>query len=74
MKIAILAKVMDMVRQAQGEKVKIESLSDEVAKWLFYVALIAPAYWHLLCGSFLTDLPTALERMVTVFVVPVLMR
>ena len=63
-----LAKVMDMVRQAQGEKSKLESLSDKVAKWLFYVALtaglLAFVVWLLL-----TDLPTALERMVTVFII-----
>ncbi|WP_438770788.1 copper/silver-translocating P-type ATPase CopB [Enterococcus sp. AZ095b] len=63
-----LAKVMDMVRQAQGEKSKLESLSDKVAKWLFYVALIA-GLLAFVVWLFLTDLPTALERMVTVFII-----
>ncbi|MFQ7236998.1 MAG: copper-translocating P-type ATPase, partial [Enterococcus hulanensis] len=33
-----LAKVMTMVQQAQQEKSKLESISDKVAKWLFYIA------------------------------------
>ena len=36
-----LAKVMTMVQQAQQEKSKLESISDKVAKWLFYIALVA---------------------------------
>lgn len=63
-----LAKVMTMVKQAQQEKSKLESISDKVAKWLFYIALIAGivtfAAW-----LFLEDLPQALDRMVTVFVI-----
>ncbi|NSN12945.1 HAD-IC family P-type ATPase, partial [Enterococcus faecalis] len=34
-----LSKVMEMVKQAQSEKSKLESISDRVAKWLFYIAL-----------------------------------
>ncbi|WP_420022123.1 copper-translocating P-type ATPase [Candidatus Enterococcus huntleyi] len=63
-----LAQVMEMVKQAQSEKSKLESLSDKVAKWLFYIALLAGilafVIWWLV-----TDLPTALDRMVTVFVI-----
>ncbi len=36
-----LAKVVTMVQQAQQEKSKLESISDKVAKWLFYIALVA---------------------------------
>lgn len=36
-----LAKVMTMVKEAQQEKSKLESISDKVAKWLFYIALAA---------------------------------
>ncbi|HDG6619944.1 copper/silver-translocating P-type ATPase CopB [Enterococcus faecium] len=61
-----LAKVMEMVRKAQGEKSKLESLSDKVAKWLFYIALIV-GILAFIAWLFLTDLPNALERMVTVF-------
>ncbi|MGH1941987.1 copper/silver-translocating P-type ATPase CopB [Enterococcus faecium] len=63
-----LAKVMEMVRKAQGEKSKLESLSDKVAKWLFYVALIV-GILAFIAWLFLTDLPNALERMVTVFII-----
>ena len=63
-----LAKVMEMVRKAQSEKSKLEALSDKVAKWLFYIALTvglsAFAVWLIL-----GDLPLALERMVTVFII-----
>lgn len=63
-----LAKVMEMVRKAQGEKSKLESLSDKVAKWLFYIALII-GILAFIAWLFLTDLPNALERMVTVFII-----
>ncbi|HFU3090335.1 TPA: copper/silver-translocating P-type ATPase CopB [Enterococcus faecium] len=63
-----LAKVMEMVRKAQGEKSKLESLSDKVVKWLFYVALIV-GILAFIAWLFLTDLPNALERMVTVFII-----
>ncbi|WP_376706636.1 copper/silver-translocating P-type ATPase CopB [Enterococcus durans] len=63
-----LAKVMDMVRKAQGEKSKLESLSDKVAKWLFYVALVA-GILTFIAWLFLENLPDALERMVTVFII-----
>lgn len=63
-----LAKVMDMVRKAQGEKSKLESLSDKVAKWLFYVALVA-GILAFIAWLFLDNLPDALERMVTVFII-----
>ncbi len=63
-----LAKVMEMVRKAQADKSRLEALSDKVAKWLFYIALVAGvlafAVW-----LFVADLPTALDRMVTVFVI-----
>ncbi|WP_438763638.1 heavy metal translocating P-type ATPase [Enterococcus sp. AZ194] len=63
-----LAQVMEMVRKAQSEKSKLESLSDKVAKWLFYIALVAGIsafiVWWLVA-----DLATALDRMVTVFVI-----
>ncbi|MGX7195523.1 heavy metal translocating P-type ATPase [Enterococcus olivae] len=63
-----LAKVMEMVRLAQSEKSKLEALSDKVAKWLFYVALFAGILTFVL-WLFIDDLPNALERMVTVFII-----
>lgn len=63
-----LAKVMEMVRKAQGEKSKLEFLSDKVAKWLFYVALVVGII-AFVAWLFLANLPDALERMVTVFII-----
>ncbi|MFV0559385.1 MAG: heavy metal translocating P-type ATPase [Enterococcus sp.] len=63
-----LAKVMEMVRQAQGEKSKLETLSDKVAKWLFYVAAVTGILAFII-WLFAADLGTALNRMVTVFVI-----
>ena len=64
-----LSQVMALVSQAQREKSKAESLSDRVAKWLFYVALIvgilAFVIWYLIKG----DVNVALERMVTVLII-----
>ncbi|XUB37185.1 copper-translocating P-type ATPase [Enterococcus sp. DIV0876] len=63
-----LAKVMELVRSAQADKSKLEALSDKVAKWLFYVALIA-GVGAFLIWLFISDVPTAFDRMVTVFVI-----
>ncbi|AQP53694.1 copper-translocating P-type ATPase [Vagococcus penaei] len=64
-----LSQVMNLVSQAQQEKSRVESLSDKVAKWLFYVAVsvgvIAFIVWILITKSF----GTALERMVTVLII-----
>ncbi|MEG0372803.1 heavy metal translocating P-type ATPase [Enterococcus viikkiensis] len=63
-----LAKVMTMVKQAQQEKSKLESISDKVAKWLFYIALAAGIVTFIV-WLVVADLPKALDRMVTVFVI-----
>lgn len=63
-----LAKVMTMVKEAQQEKSKLESISDKVAKWLFYVALAA-GILTFIAWLIVADLPEALDRMVTVFVI-----
>ncbi|MGL4696899.1 heavy metal translocating P-type ATPase [Enterococcus larvae] len=64
-----LSKVMQLVQQAQSDKSKLESLSDRVARWLFYIALGVGIgsflLWLLLTG----DLSMAFERMVTVFII-----
>lgn len=64
-----LAQVMKLVGEAQQEKSRAESVSDKVAKALFYVALsagiIAFVVWLIADGS----LNIALERMVTVFII-----
>lgn len=63
-----LAKVMTMVQQAQQEKSRLESISDKVAKWLFYIALAA-GILTFVAWLVVADLPQALDRMVTVFVI-----
>lgn len=64
-----LSQVMEMVSNAQKEKSRVESLSDKVAKLLFYVALVvgigAFVIWYLLTK----DINIALERMVTVLII-----
>ncbi len=65
---AYLGQIMSMVKKAQQEKSKLESLSDKVAKWLFYFALAAGILTFIV-WLMLEDFPSALERMVTVFVI-----
>ncbi|WP_086312789.1 copper-translocating P-type ATPase [Enterococcus sp. 7F3_DIV0205] len=64
-----LSKVMNMVKKAQMEKSKLESLSDRVAKWLFYIALAAGILAFVVWWIVDQDLSLAFERMVTVFVI-----
>lgn len=63
-----LAKVMEMVKNAQSQKSRLENLSDKVAKWLFYIAL-AIGIITFFVWLFVSDSFTALERMVTVLVI-----
>ncbi|QQO09060.1 copper-translocating P-type ATPase [Breznakiella homolactica] len=64
-----LSKVMDLVKNAQQEKSRSETLADKVAKWLFYAALAAGILsliiWFIVTGDF----SIALERMVTVLII-----
>lgn len=64
-----LSQVMELVGNAQREKSRVESLSDRVAKWLFYIALtvgiVAFFVWLILTK----DINIALERMVTVLII-----
>lgn len=64
-----LSQVMELVGNAQKDKSRVESLSDKVAKLLFYVALIvgiaAFIVWYILTK----DVNIALERMVTVLII-----
>ncbi len=64
-----LSQVMELVGNAQKEKSRVESLSDKVAKMLFYVALVvgiaAFVIWYVLTK----DMNIALERMVTVLII-----
>ena len=64
-----LARVVNLVREAQGQKSQTQKLADRAAKWLTVVALAGGfgtfAVW-LLLGK---ELAFALERMVTVMVI-----
>ncbi|MBP1044710.1 copper-translocating P-type ATPase [Enterococcus sp. BWM-S5] len=64
-----LSKVMQLVQQAQSDKSKLESLSDRVARWLFYIALGVGIGSFLLWLVLTGDLSMAFERMVTVFII-----
>lgn len=64
-----LSKVMAMVKKAQTEKSQLESLSDRVAKWLFYIALAAGLLAFFVWLIVDNDLSIAFERMVTVFII-----
>lgn len=64
-----LAQVMQLVGSAQQSKSRAETLSDRVARWLFYVATVAGVLafiaWFVATGS----ADVALARMVTVLVI-----
>ncbi|NLW16003.1 MAG: heavy metal translocating P-type ATPase, partial [Erysipelothrix sp.] len=64
-----LASVMKLVSEAQNDQSKRETLSQVVAKYLFYVALIvgilAFVIWYLVTK----DINIALERLVTVLII-----
>lgn len=64
-----LSQVMQLVKNAQKDKSKMESLSDKVAKYLFYIAvsvgIVTFIAWLLLDQN----INTALERMVTVLII-----
>ncbi|RVU55156.1 copper-translocating P-type ATPase [Anaerosphaera multitolerans] len=64
-----LAQVMQLVGDAQKAKSKAETMSDKVARYLFYIALIVGiisfGVWYAVTG----DLNVGVTRMVTVFVI-----
>lgn len=64
-----LSQVMALVSSAQQEKSKVESLSDKVAKLLFYVALAVGILAFMIWLMVSKDVNIALERMVTVFII-----
>lgn len=64
-----LAQVMKLVGQAQQEKSRTESISDKVAKVLFYIALVVGILAFIIWYFVTKDINTALERMVTVFII-----
>ena len=64
-----LEQVMKLVGQAQQEKSRAESISDKVAKGLFYIALIVGITAFIVWYIIDKDINIALERMVTVFII-----
>ncbi|KGR89713.1 ATPase [Ureibacillus massiliensis 4400831 = CIP 108448 = CCUG 49529] len=63
-----LAKVIQLVSEAQKTKSKAQGFADTAAKWLFYVAVVSGiitlAHWWII-----GDFDIALERMVTVLII-----
>lgn len=64
-----LAQVMKLVGSAQAEKSKAETMSDKVARWLFYAAVGVGAASFLVWLIITKDLAVAMTRMVTVLVI-----
>ena len=64
-----LSQVMELVGNAQSEKSRVESLSDRVAKWLFYIALTVGIMAFVVWFMLTKDINIALERMVTVLII-----
>ena len=63
-----LSQVMQLVKKAQQDKSKTETLADKVAGWLFYAALIFGVLAFILWGIN-ADIATGLSRMVAVLVI-----
>jgi len=64
-----LSQVVDLVKMAQESKSKAQDLANRAAKWLFYFALAAGVLTFSIWLSVGSQVPFALERMVTVMVI-----
>lgn len=64
-----LSKVMGLVNQAQNDKSSAELLSDKVAGYLFYFAVIVGVISFIVWMLIQNDVDFALERLVTVLVI-----
>ena len=64
-----LSQVMGLVNQAQNDKSSAELLSDKVAGYLFYFAVIVGVISFIVWMLIQTDVDFALERLVTVLVI-----
>lgn len=64
-----LAKVIDLVKQAQESKSKTQNLANRAAKLLFYVAVGAGVLTFVIWVALGYPVSTAVERMVTVMVI-----
>ena len=69
-KDSFLSQVIDLVKQAQESKSKIQNLADTAAMWLTLIALVSGALTFLVWLVFMgTELAFAIERAVTVMVI-----
>lgn len=64
-----LSQVITMVREAQASKSHTQDLSDRMAKWLFYIAMVAGLITFIIWIIVGPSLSYALERTVTVMVI-----
>lgn len=64
-----LNQVMQLVEAAQKDKSRVETLSDKVAKLLFYVALLVSIIAFIVWFNTTKDVSVALERMVSVLII-----
>ena len=64
-----LSQVMGLVNQAQNDKSSAELLSDKVAGYLFYFAVIVGVISFIVWMLIQNDVDFALERLVTVLVI-----
>ncbi|MFZ5945878.1 MAG: copper-translocating P-type ATPase [Bacillota bacterium] len=64
-----LSQVVNLVKMAQESKSKAQDLANRAAKWLFYFALAAGVLTFSIWLSVGSQVPFALERMVTVMVI-----
>lgn len=67
--LGYLAQVMNMVQNAMSEKSRAETISDKVAKWLFYASVMVGIITFIIWLMISDDVGTAITRMVTVLVI-----
>jgi Cu2+-exporting ATPase len=68
-KDSYLAQVIKLVEDAQKSQSKTELLADQAARWLTIIALASGALTFIVWLDMGSDLPFAMERMVTVIVI-----
>lgn len=64
-----LAQVMQLVQSAREEKSKAETMSDKVARWLFFAAVVISIIAFVAWYAITRDLGLAVTRMVTVLII-----
>ncbi|WP_307409125.1 copper-translocating P-type ATPase [Breznakia pachnodae] len=64
-----LSQVLELVQTTQNQKTKIETKSNQVAGWLFYIALTVGILAFIIWGVTGKDWNVAMERMISVFII-----